>query len=402
VDCNLATSRAVQDQVPGPCHPVLCYADWVTGDTTAAPFSTATVTPVADDVEDLQVAYGIDFYDTTAGTGTLASPAPTRTDSTTHLPLSYPSDGSISRTYLTGTGGFTTIVTAAQGATGPGLDPSEDASDVGKDEWVGNFAGEIASGTFDQASDLSRLNAIEPRSPRASQGNDCDAGLGRGVRLAAHGQHFSHRQPADVGNGLSLPPAAHDGAGESSELQPPMRRVMRAAARRRAKREEGAALILAILTMLILTILGIGLLFTTTTEFQIAGAETTVNRTFYAADSGSQYGILQAKFDNQTNTAPTACTVGGIGGYWCFSVPEQNPGVTQRNLAVTVSPMRLVDIQLAPSTQLNVGTVPLYNVGLHFSSNATDTLPSTTTVFSQKQILVDVVVGPMPFILPNH
>lgn len=172
--------------------------------------------------------------------------------------------------------------------------------------------------------------------------------------------------------------------------------------RRGSRREEGAALILAIMTLLILTILGIGLLFTTTTEFQVAGAETTVNRTFYAADSGSQYGILQAKFNSQSNTGPSACTVGGITGYWCFNVPEQNPGVTQRNLGVTVSPMRLVDIQLAPSTQLNVGTVPLYNVGFHFSSNATDTLPSSTTVFSQKQIQVDIVVGPMPFILPNH
>lgn len=165
VDCFLGssgTTKAVQEQVPGPCHPVLSYADWATGDSSAAPFSTATVTPMADDVEDLQVAYGIDFYDTTIGSGTLASPAPTRND-TTGLPLNYPSDGSLSRTYLTGAGGFTTIVTAAQGSSGPNLDPSEDTSDVGKDEWVGNVAGEITTvgHAFDLMSDLSRLRALE-------------------------------------------------------------------------------------------------------------------------------------------------------------------------------------------------------------------------------------------------
>jgi Tfp pilus assembly protein PilX len=62
-----------------------------------------------------------------------------------------------------------------------------------------------------------------------------------------------------------------------------------------AARERGAAIIVAILVTFVLTVLGLALLFTTSTEFQIAGAETTVNKTFYAADSGTQYGNFQIK-----------------------------------------------------------------------------------------------------------
>ncbi|HET9794177.1 MAG TPA: prepilin-type N-terminal cleavage/methylation domain-containing protein [Thermoanaerobaculia bacterium] len=157
-NCNSAASRAVQDQSPGPCHPVLSYADWVTGDSSASPFSTATVTPVADDVEDLQVAYGIDFYDAVANTGTFTSPAPTKFDTTTGLPLDYPSDNSLS---ITTQATFTTIVNDARGTSSPNADPSEDVSSADADEWIWNRAGEPASGTFDYNSDLSRLRGLE-------------------------------------------------------------------------------------------------------------------------------------------------------------------------------------------------------------------------------------------------
>ena len=144
---------------PGPCHPQLAVADWVDGDAAGTPFSTATVTPVADDVEDLQVAYGIDFYDAVAGTGSFTGAAPVRTDPVTGLPLKYPSDGSISITNQTD---FGNAVTAARGSTIPaaGVDASESAT-AGADEWLWNVTGEPTSGTLDRTSDLSRLKAIE-------------------------------------------------------------------------------------------------------------------------------------------------------------------------------------------------------------------------------------------------
>ena len=58
---------------------------------------------------------------------------------------------------------------------------------------------------------------------------------------------------------------------------------------RQPDRERGAALFLAILTLFILTIMGIALMFTTSIENTLAGTETKVSKIFYAADSGVEY-----------------------------------------------------------------------------------------------------------------
>lgn len=147
-----------QNTLPGPCHPQLAVAQWGAGSgtcsiTTSAPMNCATVTPIADDIEDLQVAYGVDFRSMTCtgsgsslsctGSGTLTSPI---------------SDGSLSITNATT---FTSIVTGAYSSTAPNQDPSEDSSTAGNDEWIGNVASEIAMGTFDYTNDLSQLKAVE-------------------------------------------------------------------------------------------------------------------------------------------------------------------------------------------------------------------------------------------------
>ena len=65
-------------------------------------------------------------------------------------------------------------------------------------------------------------------------------------------------------------------------------RPMRCLRLRQPDRERGAALFLAILTLFILTIMGIALMFTTSIENSLAGTETKVSKIFYAADSGSR------------------------------------------------------------------------------------------------------------------
>jgi prepilin-type N-terminal cleavage/methylation domain-containing protein len=142
---------------PGPCHPMLSMADWQEGDTASAPFSTARVTPIAEDIEDLQVAYGIDFYDLHTAGGSLANPAPAETDPSTGVARGYPSDGSIS---VASAPAFASVVAAARTSTSPDRDPSFSASADG-DEWIWNVAGEPGAGTFDRTSDLSRLRALE-------------------------------------------------------------------------------------------------------------------------------------------------------------------------------------------------------------------------------------------------
>lgn len=57
-----------------------------------------------------------------------------------------------------------------------------------------------------------------------------------------------------------------------------------------ARGEEGAALFLAILMLLILTVTGIALMFTTSVEQTLSSTETKISKIFYAADSGFEYG----------------------------------------------------------------------------------------------------------------
>lgn len=64
-----------------------------------------------------------------------------------------------------------------------------------------------------------------------------------------------------------------------------------AAARCRGQR--GAALVVAILVLAILTVIGIALMLITSTESRIAANEWSVNRAFYATDSGIRWAAVQ-------------------------------------------------------------------------------------------------------------
>ena len=57
----------------------------------------------------------------------------------------------------------------------------------------------------------------------------------------------------------------------------------------RAHREKGAALFVALLLLLIVTVMGIALLFTASIEQTLSSTETKISKIFYAADSGVEY-----------------------------------------------------------------------------------------------------------------
>jgi len=166
----------------------------------------------------------------------------------------------------------------------------------------------------------------------------------------------------------------------------------RASGRSPAARERGAALILAILVTFILTVLGLALLFTTSTEFQIAGGETTVNKSFYAADSGTQYGNFQIKSQRYTPDSYQACTTPT--NYFCFQIPAQSTAATDHALTVQVTPMQLVNIsQSTPGGgSLNINAIPIAILDYAFTSKATD---ATNGINSQKTIQVVSSVGPI-------
>ena len=59
-------------------------------------------------------------------------------------------------------------------------------------------------------------------------------------------------------------------------------------------REAGSAYIIALMTLVVLSILGLGLAFITQTEMQIGSGERTLQKAFYAADTGVQTAIARA------------------------------------------------------------------------------------------------------------
>jgi len=164
--------------------------------------------------------------------------------------------------------------------------------------------------------------------------------------------------------------------------------------RRHRHGERGAALIMAILVAFILTVLGLALLFSTSTEFQIAGAETTVNRTFYASDSGTQYGNYQIKAKPLAPSPDSyqACT--GLSTYFCFQVPARSTATTDHALTVQVSPMKTVNVSESTpgGGSLNVNSIPIVIMDYAFTSKATDT---TLGINSTKTIDVVTSVGPI-------
>lgn len=102
------------------------------------------------------------------------------------------------------------------------------------------------------------------------------------------------------------------------------------------RREEGFALFLSMLLLLILTVLGIALLFTATTEQSLSGNETKVSKVFYAACSGVDYAVAKLAVDNDY-----------VGGVMPVGVSSHYPGMT-------------ADIQVTITRPINVGySIPL-------------------------------------------
>ena len=67
--------------------------------------------------------------------------------------------------------------------------------------------------------------------------------------------------------------------------------------------ERGSAYLIALMALVVLTILGLSLVLVTQTEVQVGANERTVNRTFYAADTG--FHLLTAEhLANNASVAP--------------------------------------------------------------------------------------------------
>lgn len=164
------------------------------------------------------------------------------------------------------------------------------------------------------------------------------------------------------------------------------------APRRHTRRAEaGSAYIIALLVLVVLTIIGLALTLVTQTEVQIGANERTVNRTFYASDSGVAVAVAKvlvsgdytgATFSLNTTLQDTGTAT--VGGTTTFS----DEVTTTPMLPILFSPCNLCQINQKSDYYAITHTV---------ASDATRTGAlgsSTTSPLADKKLSVMVSLMP--------
>ncbi len=164
---------------------------------------------------------------------------------------------------------------------------------------------------------------------------------------------------------------------------------MKAWNRRSPSREGGFALFLSMLLLLVLTVLGIALLFTASTEQSLSGNETKVSKVFYAACSGVDY--ASAKLSASDNF---------VGGQMPVGVSSHYPGLSG-DIAVTVSRPLNVGYTIHPGDQIQphgstYGTTQIVENFYTLTSTA-----QGSAIQAAKMVTADVGIYPQQLRIPQ-
>ena len=148
--------------------------------------------------------------------------------------------------------------------------------------------------------------------------------------------------------------------------------------------ERGAALFLAILTLFIVTIMGIGLMFTTSIENTLAGTDTKVSKIFYAADSGIEFGAARLRTD-----------INYVGGLMPGGVSSHYPGLSG-DIQVTVARPIIIGSRMHPGDMIvpqgtPYGTPQVTEMIFALTSTAT---AGATSIQASKTLDTDIGIYP--------
>jgi hypothetical protein len=162
------------------------------------------------------------------------------------------------------------------------------------------------------------------------------------------------------------------------------------ARRRRAGREEGFVLFLAMLFLLVLTILGVSLMFVSTTEQLLSSNETKVSKIFYAASSGIDFAMAQLAIDYQY-----------AGGVMPVGISSHYSTSAASDIQVSVSPPIVVGHGIHPGDQIEshgtgYGTTQIVENFYNVTSTA-----QATSIQAVKVIAAEVGVYPQPLRVPE-
>ena len=160
---------------------------------------------------------------------------------------------------------------------------------------------------------------------------------------------------------------------------------------RRARHgEQGFALFLAILLLLILTVIGIALLFTASTERSLSGNETKVSKVFYAACSGVDFATSKLASDKNY-----------VGGQMPVGVSSHYPGGAAPDIQVAVSRPIIVGYTIHPGDQIEsegnaYGTSQIVENFFNLSSTA-----QGGAIQAAKMVTADVGIYPQQLRIPQ-
>lgn len=158
----------------------------------------------------------------------------------------------------------------------------------------------------------------------------------------------------------------------------------------RSRGERGFALFLAILLLLILTVLGIALMFTASTEQTLSGNETKVSKVFYAACSGVDYAT--AKLSSDKNY---------VGGQMPVGVSSHYTGLAAGDIQVTVSRPINIGYTIHPGDQIQshgaaYGTTQIVENFYNLNSTA-----QGTAIQAAKMVTADIGIYPQQLKIPQ-
>jgi hypothetical protein len=150
------------------------------------------------------------------------------------------------------------------------------------------------------------------------------------------------------------------------------------------------ALVLAILLLLILTVIGIALMFTTSIENILAGTETKISKIFYAADSGIEYA-----------GAMLSTTGSYTGGALPVNVSSHYASIATPDMQVTVNPPILIGYSIQPGDEMQSSGHQYGSSQVVENIYAVSSGASSTVIQASKAIDAEVGVYPKQLSIPK-
>ncbi len=157
-----------------------------------------------------------------------------------------------------------------------------------------------------------------------------------------------------------------------------------------SSREEGFALMIAMLLLFVLTVAGLALMFTSTSEQTLSSYHTMISKTFYAADSGVEYAAAELASD-----------VNYVGGQLPVGLSTHYPGVTTPDIQVTVTRPVNVGFTIHPGDQIQAqgstyGSNQIVENFYNFTSTA-----QAPSIQAQKTVTTAVGIYPQQLAIPQ-